>query len=130
MLFYLQQKIMFPRSYLRPIHTFHAAPMPFPCRAVPLRVYNVSFPFDLHSTAVSDSHLPSHTHAMLRPCRSSPGHGTARPSRDGLWATCPRSASSSYRTEFHEGCYQKHQSQMQVASVKPNNICHGRGKEW
>ena len=23
-----------------------------------------------------------------------------------------------------------YQSQMQVASVKPNNICHGRGKEW
>jgi hypothetical protein len=27
-------------------------------------------------------------HAMLRPCRSSQGNGTARPSRDGLWATC------------------------------------------
>ena len=23
-----------------------------------------------------------------------------------------------------------YQSQMQVASVKPNNVCHGRGKEW
>ena len=23
-----------------------------------------------------------------------------------------------------------YRSQMQVASVKPNNICHGRGKEW
>jgi len=46
--------------------------------------------------------------AMLRPCCSSEGHGTARPSRDGLWAACPRSASSGYRAEFHEGCYQKH----------------------
>ena len=36
----------------------HAVPMLFPCHAVPLRVYNVSFPFDLHSGAVSDSHLP------------------------------------------------------------------------
>jgi hypothetical protein len=68
----------------------------------------VSFPFDLHSVAVSDSHLPYHAHAMLRRCRSSQGHGTARPSRDGLWATCPRSASSGYRAEFHEDCYQKH----------------------
>ena len=32
----------------------HAATMPFPCHAVPLRVENVSFPFDLHSAAVSD----------------------------------------------------------------------------
>jgi len=45
---------------------------------------------------------------MLWPCRSSQGHGTARPSRDGLWATCPRSASSGKHAEFHEDCYQKH----------------------
>jgi hypothetical protein len=25
-----------------------------------------------------------------------------------MWATFPRSASSGYRAEFHEGCYQKH----------------------
>jgi hypothetical protein len=62
----------------------------------------VSFPFDLHSATVSDSHLPCHAHAMLRPCRSSQGHGKARPSRGGLWATCPRSASSVYHAEFHE----------------------------
>jgi hypothetical protein len=24
-----------------------------------------------------------------------------------MWATCPRSASSGYQTEFHESCYQK-----------------------
>jgi len=44
----------------------------------------VSFPFDLHSAAVSDSHLLCHAHAvphaMLRPFRSFQGHGTARPS--------------------------------------------------
>ena len=68
----------------------------------------MSFPFDLHGVAVSDSHLPCHTHAMLRPCRSSQGHETARPSRDGLWVTCTRSASSGYHAEFHEDCYQKH----------------------
>ena len=57
---------------------------------------------------MSDSHLPYHVHAMLRTCRFSQGHGTARPSRDGLWATCPRSASSGCHAEFHEDCYQKH----------------------
>jgi hypothetical protein len=31
---------------------------------------------------------PCRAHAMLWPCRSYQGHGTARPSRDGLWATC------------------------------------------
>ena len=61
----------------------HAAPMPFPCHAVPLRVYNVSYTFDLHSAAVSHSHLSCHAHAILRPCRSSQGHCTARPSLDG-----------------------------------------------
>jgi hypothetical protein len=25
-----------------------------------------------------------------------------------MWATLPRSASSGYQAEFHEGCYQKH----------------------
>jgi hypothetical protein len=51
--------------------------------------------------------MPCHAHAMLRPCCSSQGHGTARLSRDGLCATCPCSASSGYHAEFHEGCYQK-----------------------
>ena len=86
----------------------HAAPITFPCHAVPLMVYNVSFPFDLQSAVVSDSHLPYHAHAMLWTCCSSQGHGTARPSRDGLWATCPLSVSSGYHAEFHEDCYQKH----------------------
>ena len=51
---------------------------------------------------------PCRPHSMLWPCRSSQGHVTARPSRDGLWATCPRSASSGYHAEFHKDCYQKH----------------------
>jgi len=36
--------------------------MPCPCHAMPLRVQNVSFPFDLRSAAVSDSHLPCHAY--------------------------------------------------------------------
>ena len=51
---------------------------------------------------------PCRAHVMLWLCRSSQGHGTARSSRDGLWATCPRSASSGYYAEFHEDCYHKH----------------------
>jgi hypothetical protein len=51
--------------------------MPFPCHAVPLRVYNVSFPFRLHSAAVSDSHLPSYAHAAPMPFFSRPLLSTA-----------------------------------------------------
>jgi hypothetical protein len=29
-----------------------------------------------------------------------------------MWATCPRSASSGYHTEFREACYQKHTNQL------------------
>jgi hypothetical protein len=57
---------------------------------------------------VSDSHFPCRAHALLWPYRSSQGYGTARPTRDGLWATCPRSATSGYHAEFHKDCYQKH----------------------
>ena len=47
------------------------------CRshAMPLRTYNVSFPFDIHSAAVSDSHLPCHVLTM--PFFSRPRHSTA-----------------------------------------------------
>jgi hypothetical protein len=72
------------------------------------------------------------THAMPRPCHTTtmpsgsdflrPRHSAAwarhrygmtyenyhRPSRDGMWAISPRSASSGYHAEFHGGCYQKH----------------------
>ena len=85
----------------------------------------MSLPFDLHSAAVSDSHLPCHAHAVLRPCRSDSdfsrprlstararhGHGMTcvnyhQLSIEGLWASCPLSASSGYHAEFHEGRYQ------------------------
>jgi hypothetical protein len=54
----------------------HTAPMPFPCHAVPLRVYIVSFQFDLHSAAVFDSHMPCRSHAVLKAI--SQGHGRTR----------------------------------------------------
>jgi hypothetical protein len=72
----------------------------------------VSFTFDLHSAVVFDSHVPyrpvpCHDNAIVK--ATSQGHGTVRhgygmacvnshrPSRDGMWATCPRSASADYR---------------------------------
>ena len=69
----------------------HAAPMPRPCRSLPCRVakgLELSLPFDLQSATVSDSLLSCHVHVMLRPCRSSQGQSTGRPSLDGravLW---------------------------------------------
>jgi hypothetical protein len=71
----------------------------------------VYFPFDLHTAAVSDSHLPCHAHAVPLPCSDHAVLVKAmalRPSRDGLWATSLRSPSSGCHTEFHEDCYQKH----------------------
>jgi hypothetical protein len=57
--------------------------MPFPCHGVPLRVYIVSFPFDLHSVAVFDSHMPCHEHDVLK--ATSQGHGTAQHGHDKAW---------------------------------------------
>jgi len=36
------------------------------------------------------------------PCRTSQDHGTAWPSREGLYANCPLSDSSGYQAEFYE----------------------------
>jgi hypothetical protein len=42
-----------------------------PChaRAVLLKVYFVSFPYDLHRATVVNSHMSCRAHAVLRPCR-------------------------------------------------------------
>jgi hypothetical protein len=47
--------------------------MAFPCHAVPLRGQIVSFPIDLHSAAVFDSHMPCRSHAVLK--ATSQGYG-------------------------------------------------------
>jgi hypothetical protein len=67
--------------------------------------------------------MPCFDHAVLL-------KATARPSRDSVWTTCLRSASSSYHVEPRRLLPEAYHSQMQVANVKPNNICHGQGKEW
>jgi hypothetical protein len=97
----------------------HAVPMPCPCRAhavpMPCRAAKgLECDFPIWFTECGrfwftlSMPCPCRAYAMLWPRRSSQGHATARPSRDGLWATCPHSASSSYQAEFHEDCYQKH----------------------
>jgi hypothetical protein len=108
--------------------------MPCPCHAHAMPCcwgFRTSFPFDLYSAAMFDSHMPCRAHAMLVPCHdhdilkaTSQGHGTAWHGhgigmawhvwisisrlRDGMWVTCPLSAPSGYHAEFHEGCNQKH----------------------
>src|SRR5215510_95355 len=53
--------------------------MSFPYHAVLLMVYIVTFPFDLHSAAVFDSHIPCRSPAMPRiyPSRQPDGMRTA-----------------------------------------------------
>jgi hypothetical protein len=132
--------------FLRLIHTYHAVPMPRPCRspAMPCRlgfglclshlIYTVR-PCLIHTS--HSAPVPCHDHAFLK--ATSQGHGTARhgrgmvkacvkyhrPSRDGMWATCPRSASSGYHAEFNEGCYQKHTNPLNCRTSSPDiSGCH------
>ena len=61
---------------------------------------------------------------MPCPFRSSQGHSAAWPSRDILWATCPRSSSSGYHAEFNEDCYQKHTNPPSQRSI-PTTVRSG-----
>jgi hypothetical protein len=61
----------------------HAALMPFPCHAAPLRGWVVSFLFDLHSAAMLDSHMPCRARAMPWPCRSESYF--SRPKHSAAW---------------------------------------------
>jgi hypothetical protein len=54
-----------------------------------------------------------------------------------MWATCLRSASSGYHTEFHEGCYQKHTnplncrtSSSDISGYHADYQGHGTVGEW
>jgi len=68
----------------------HAHAVPLPCRAAKLLkcVFPIWFTQCVRVWFTLAMPCPYRAHAMLWPCRSSQGHGTARPSRDGLWATC------------------------------------------
>jgi hypothetical protein len=66
-------------------HTCHTAPVP--CHDNAVLKASAAWARDEQGMAYVNSH---------------------RPSRDGMWATCLRSASYGYNAEFHDGCYQKH----------------------
>ena len=102
------------------------------CRshAVPLRVYNVSFRFDLHNAAVSDSHLPCQAHAMLRPCRSSQGHSTAVSRLPSYAVALRRTAWSGHGMESVNQTRPHCINQMGKTNSKPLAARHGRGKAW
>ena len=105
----------------------HAAPKPFPCHTVPLRVkkclshliYTVR-PFLIHTCHAA--HMPSPT----MPFFSRPRHSMAVERACGLTASVqvlPAITRSS--TKLLSDAYQ---SQMQVASVKQNTVYHEWGK--
>jgi hypothetical protein len=88
--------------------------MPFPCHVVPLKLCLSHLIYTVWPCLL----VPCHDLAILKAI--SQGHGTARhghgmtcvkehrPSRDGMWATCPPSAFYGYGAEFHEVCYRKY----------------------
>ena len=104
--------------------------MPFPCHAMPLRVYNVSFPFD-YTVRPCLIHT-CHAHAMLRPCLSSQGHSTVvsrRPccslEKNGMFGAWHGHGMASVNyTRPH--CV----NQMGKTHSKPLAARHGRGKAW
>ena len=75
----------------------------------------MSFPFDLHSAVVYDSHLPCRAHAML--CRGLEKNGMVRE-----WHG--RGMASVNQTRLH--CV----NQMGKTHSKPLAARHGRGTEW
>jgi hypothetical protein len=92
---------------LRPIHTYHAVPLP--CRSA--KALHCAFPiwftqcgrvWFTHTTP-----FPCHTTNMpfwKRPLKAMAGSRQG----DGMLATCQHSAFSCYHAEFQEVCYQKH----------------------
>ena len=80
--------------------TCRAHAVPLPCRAA--KGLECVFPiwFTQCGRVWFTLAMPRPCHP--RPCHSSQGHVTAWPSREGLWANCPRSPSSGYHAEFHE----------------------------
>jgi hypothetical protein len=153
---------------LRLIHTYHAVRLPCPaakgldcvfhiwftrCVCVwfthatwrPCRAYAALMP---HLCRAHAAPVPCHDHAVLK--TTSQGHATARhghgmvcvnwhrPSRYGMWATCPLSNSSDYHAKFHEGCYQKHTNLLNSRSSSSDisgyhadfHERHGTVEEW
>ena len=95
----------------------------------------MSLAFYLHISAVFDSHLPRHAHAMLRPYRSSQGHNTARPSPDGRAVALRRTTWSEHGMGMAWQVLIKHGrtvyvNQMGKTHSKPLAARHDRGTAW
>ena len=108
--------------------TCRAHTVPLPCRAA--KGLECVFPIWFTQCGLVWFTLAMPCPCHPRQCHFSQGHGTAWPSRESLWANCPCSASSGHHAELQEVLSKAYQFQMQVASVKPNTVYHGRGKEW
>ena len=124
-------------TLLRPIHTQHASLMPFPClaHAVPMPSRAAKDLECVFPTWFTQCGRVWFTLAIPRPChprpfRFSQGHGTARPSRYGLWATCLRSTSSGYHAEFHEVLIRPIPISDAGGQCETKHRLHGQGKEW
>ena len=111
--------------------------MPFPCHAVPLKVKNVSFPFDLHSAAVPDSQLSCH--AMPMPCsdhavllKATAQHGR----QETAVLCCDLEKKGIFGAWYGHDMASVNQTrprcvnQMRKTHSKPLATRHGRGMAW
>jgi hypothetical protein len=133
------------------IHTYHAVPLP--CHAAE----GLDYIFPIWFTYIfpiwfTQCDCVWFTLAMPRPCRSERDFSTARRGM-GMARHCelgsavqrrhvgdlyPRSASSSYRAEFHEGCNQKYTNSFNCRTSNSNisgyhvdfHKEHGTVGEW
>ena len=71
-----------------------------------------------------------HAHAMLRPCRSSQGHSTARPSRNGRAVALRRTAWSEHGMANVNQTRPRCVNQMGKTHSEPPAARHGRGTAW
>ena len=107
----------------------HAHAVPLPC--LPAKCLECGFPiwFTQCSQVWITLAVPRPCPAPTMPFFSRPRHRTAVE----RWPVGDRPAFGFF--QLPRGVPQRllseaYQSQMQVASVKPNNVCHGQGKEW
>ena len=109
--------------------------MPFPCHGVPLRVQNLSFPFDSHSAAVSDSHLPCcaraiPNHAVLLKATAQHGRLSTAMLRRGLEKNVMVGAWHGHDMANVNQTRPHCVNQMGKTDSKPLMAWHGRGTAW
>ena len=81
----------------------------------------MSFPFDLHSTAVFDSHLSCRARAIV--LKATAQHGRRE-------TASSRSASSGYHAEFHEVVIRCISIPDAGGQCENKHRLHGQGKDW